>query len=221
MLDRLWRWLGLERRDLALNDPTLQRLYGAGIGTSSGEPVSLERSVALTAVWASVNLISGSIASMPLILYRRTEDGRKRYLEHPLYDVLHTRPNPVQSVVAFWEAMVTELLLRGNAFAMLTKDDDGRIRAMWYLNPDRVTVEALKTGKLRYKVTTGGQQQTVSDSMMLHITGPMSFDGYQGRSVIATFRETFGLGLAIEHYAGVLRQCGHPAWRVADEVAPE
>jgi HK97 family phage portal protein len=37
---------------------------------------------------------------------------------------------------------------------------------------------------------------------MLHITGPMSDDGYQGRSMISTFRETLGLGLALERYGG-------------------
>jgi len=199
MLDRLWRWLGLERRAVDYADPALQYLYGDR-RTSSGEPVTPDRAAGLTAVWASVTLISGSVASMPLVLYRRTEDGRERATDHPLYDVLHTRPNPVQSVVAFWEAMVTALLLRGNAYALLTRDDDGRVRALWYLHPDRVRVDVLRTGRLRYTVATGGQTQTVADSGMLHVSGPMSDDGYTGRSVIATFRETLGLGLALERY---------------------
>ena len=134
MLDRLWRWLGLERRAVDYADPALAYLY-RGRSTSSGEPVSLERAVGLTAIWACVNLIAGSIASMPLILYRRVDEERERAVEHPLFDVLKIRPNPVQSVVVFWEAMVTALLLRGNAYAMLTRDDDGRVRAMWYVSP--------------------------------------------------------------------------------------
>jgi HK97 family phage portal protein len=201
MLDRFWRWLGLERRAVDYADPALGYLSG-GQRTSTGEPVNLERATGLTAVWACTTLIAGSIASMPLVLYKRTDDGRERYLEHPLYDVLHTRPNPAQSVVAFWEAMVTALLLRGNAYAMLTRDDDGRVRALWYLNPDRVTVDVTRTGKLRYKVATGGQSTTVDAPAMLHVVGPMSDDGYAGRSVIGTFRETLGLGLALERYGG-------------------
>jgi len=35
---------------------------------------------------------------------------------------------------------------------------------------------------------------------MLHVVGPMSDAGYTGRSVITTFRETLGLGLALERY---------------------
>src|SRR5207247_7503202 len=50
------------------------------------------------------------------------------------------------------------------------------------------------------KSTTGGSTQTVDAAGMLHIAGPMSDDGYTGRSVIATFRETLGLGLALERY---------------------
>jgi HK97 family phage portal protein len=200
MLERLWAWLGVEHRDLTLNDPALQRLYGTGTGTATGEAVSVQRAVGLSAVWACVSLIAGSIASMPLILYRRDDEGREKAVEHPLFDVLRLRPNPVQPVVAFWEAMVTALLLRGSAYALITKDDDARARALWYVNPDRVSVEVLKTGRLRFKVSTPSGQTTVPEGGMLWITGPMSEDGYQGRSVISTFRETLGLGLALERY---------------------
>jgi HK97 family phage portal protein len=202
MFERLWRWLGYERRSLSYNDPALMKLYGGGSRTASGEPVSVERAAGLSAVWACVTLIAGTIASMPLLLYRRVDEERERAVEHPLFDVLRLRPNPVQSVVAFWEAMVTALLLRGNAYAMLTRDDDGRVRAMWHLNPDRVQVEVLRTAKLRYKIFTGGSTQTVNAENMLHIPGPLSDDGYCGRSVITAFRETLGLGLALERYGG-------------------
>jgi HK97 family phage portal protein len=202
MLERLRQWLGLERRSVDYADPALQYLYG-GSRTSAGEPVSLERAAGLTSVWSCVALIAGAISSMPLVLYRRTEDGgRERYVDHPPYDVLRTRPNPAQSVVAFWEAMVTALLLRGNAYAMITRDDDGRTRALWYTSPDRVTVEVLKTGRVRYKVSPpAGAPLTVPEGQMLHATGPLSPDGVMGRSVVATFRETLGLALGTERYA--------------------
>jgi HK97 family phage portal protein len=220
---RLWERLKVELRTwLDVNVPSQTVLANTyGLLTSAGEPVSVARAVSLSAVWACVSLISGAVASLPLILYRRTDTGRERFEEHPLFDVLGTRPNPVQSVVSFWEAMVTALLLRGNAYAMLTRDDDERVRALWYVNPDRVSVDLLKTGRLRYKVSANtGMQQTIAAEGMLHITGPMSDDGYLGRSVITTFRETLGLSLGLERYAseffanaatpqGVLTYPGH------------
>ncbi len=97
--------------------------------------------------------------------------------------MLRVRPNPVQPVVAFWEAMVTALLLRGNAFATLTRDDDGRVRALWYVNPDRVTVEVTKTGRAPLQGRDAERPDHASaEGGMLHITGPMSEDGYTGRS---------------------------------------
>jgi HK97 family phage portal protein len=203
MLARVLAWLGLERRALSLNDPALQRLYGASTGTATGEPVSLERSVGLTAVWACTTLIAGTIASMPLLLYRRLADGtRERAVDYPLFDVLRLRPNPVQSVTTFWEAMVTALVLRGNGYATLTRDDDGRVRALWFVHPDRVSVDLTKSGRLTYTVWTGGASTKVSDTNMLHVVGPLSEDGYTGRSVISACREALGLGLALEQYGG-------------------
>ncbi len=200
---RWWETVKAELRQVFFSgaSPDLSHVYGAV--SAAGEPVSLERAAGLSAVWACTSLISGSIASMPLITYRRVEDeGRAKATEHPLFDVLRLRPNPVQSVMAFWEAMVTALLLRGNAYALITKDDDGRVRALWYTSPDRVSVTVTKTGKLVYKVSPpAGAQFTVPDGQMLHITGPMSPDGFMGRSVIRTFADTLGLGLALERYS--------------------
>jgi HK97 family phage portal protein len=201
MLATLRRWFGVERRAVSYADPVLQRLYGDGAHTASGESVTVERAVGLSAVWACTSLISGSIAAMPCLLYRKLPNGeRERAVEHPLYDVLRTRPNPAQSVVAFWESMVTALLLRGNAYAVISRDDSNAVRGLWFVSPDRVTVEPLKNGKLRYRVAAGASTQTVSADDMLHVCGPLSDDGYTGRSVIATFRETLGFGLALERY---------------------
>jgi HK97 family phage portal protein len=201
MLAELRRWFGLERRAVSYADPALRYLAGPGPSVT-GEPVGVERAVSLSAVWACCSLIAGTIASMPLILYRRIGDDRERYTEHPLFDVLRLRPNPVQSVVAFWEAMVTALLLRGDAYSLITRDDDGRVRALWYVNPDRVMVEVQRNGRLRYKVSAGASTETVRAEDMLHVVGPLSDDGYTGRSVITTFRDTLGLGLALERYGG-------------------
>jgi HK97 family phage portal protein len=171
--------------------------------SSSGEPVSLDRALGLTTTWACVTLIAGAIASMPLLLYRRLpDDTRERAIEHPLYDVLRLRPNPQQSPHQFWDSMVVALLLRGNAFAQITRDDDGRVRALWFVNPSAVSIEVQTNGRLRYRISPPtGASVTVPDGGMLHLAGPLSTDGLTGRSVITVFRETFGLALAQESYA--------------------
>ena len=52
--------------------------------------VSPARAQSISAVYACVAAISETIASLPLVLYRREgEDGRERAGDHPLYRVLH------------------------------------------------------------------------------------------------------------------------------------
>ena len=82
-------------------------------------------------------------------------------------------------------------------------------------------VEVLKTARLRYKITTGGSTQMVDATNILHIPGPMSDDGYTGRSVIGTFRETLGLGLALERYgAEFFANAATPKGTLTTEPSP-
>jgi HK97 family phage portal protein len=183
-------------------DPALRYLYGGVSGTSSGERVDVERAAGLPTVWRCVSLIAGTIGSLPLTLYRRGDDGsREKHVTHPLYSVLHDRPSPYMSSMTFFEALTTSVLLYGNGYAAVTKDDDGRTRALWFIHPDRVHVEPLKTGRLRYRVSNpDGSQTLISD--MCHVVGPLSADGITGRSVISSLRETLGSALAAERYSG-------------------
>jgi len=77
---------------------------------------------------------------------------------------------------------------------MLTRDDNGQVRALWYVSPDAVSVQLTQAGKLRYTVTpVSGGAIAVPDGGMLHIVGPLSADGYLGRSVVATAQRRVGL----------------------------
>jgi HK97 family phage portal protein len=180
-------------------DRELARLFG-GARTHSGVTVTTENVSGLSAVWACVTLVAGSIASLPLVLYRRAADGgRERFTNHALYEVLHTRPNLETSAVQFWESMVTALLLRGNAFAEVARSA-GR-PSLWFLHPDRVSVRRDSNERLIYDIQNSTRPAvTLATSDILHIRGPMSDDGLTGQSVIAAARETFGEALAHQQY---------------------
>jgi len=78
--------------------------------------VSPHSALSNTPVWAAVNLISGTIGSMPLILYKEIPDGGKeRDRDDRLYDMLRWQPNPYQTAVEFFEMGQGHLCLRGNS----------------------------------------------------------------------------------------------------------
>ena len=104
---------------------------------------------------ACVRLLSQTIATLPIGLYRRLGDGsRKAMPDHPLYEILHNQPNADMTAVDFWQVMVAMMLLRGNGFAEIDRIADrivgltplsrgcvtgGRCRAAIWSSPTRST----------------------------------------------------------------------------------
>jgi HK97 family phage portal protein len=171
--------------------------------TASGRSVTPGESLQLVAVFACVSLIAETIGTLPLIVYRNLpNNGRERDPQHPMYPVLHTRPNPEMTSVEYREAMVGHLALRGNAYSQKLPLRNGGWE-LWPLRPDRMTV--FRDGRhLRYLYTLpSGEQRKLAPSEVMHIRG-MSSDGLIGYSRVTLAREAIGVGLALEEYSARL-----------------
>lgn len=152
------------------------------VGTAVGVNEKSARSVA--AVTACVNLIAGSIASMPCHLYRRQDDGDRESYKSDLWWLLNERPFANWSAAAFWEFMIASRLFHGDAFA--------RIHRASRISPVIVGLEPLHPlqidpkrvdGRLRYTVRNDdGQVVGVFDQDdILHVSGP-GYDGTRSMS---------------------------------------
>ena len=101
---------------------------GAAIG--GGGRVDARRSEGLSAVTACVELISGSIASLPASIVMDTPDGRQPAPSSlPAWRVL-ARPNDWQSWPAWVSSVVASVLLHGNAVSAITKDARGAVSGL-------------------------------------------------------------------------------------------
>lgn len=181
--------VGYEKRDA---NPSWD---GAALLRSGG--VTPGRAESLSSVYACVSAISETIASLPLILYRRTDDdGRERASDHPLYKVLHDQPNDLQTALEFREMMTAMVLLRGNAHAEIKRGNDGQVRSLTPIQGDRVTTLLLDNGRLAYEVTDGkGAVRRLLQEEVLHLRH-CSDNGLIGVSPITASRETVQLSLA-------------------------
>ena len=91
-------------------------LWWGDVGNSvAGVAVGPETALKLSTVYACVGLLSETIASLPLVVYRylENEQGRERARNHPLYTVLHDQPNETQTAIDFVQMMQAHALLRG------------------------------------------------------------------------------------------------------------
>lgn len=194
-----------QRRDkhLALKDVSreVQELFGAAPGPT-GVNVTPEKALGITAFWNGVRIISQTIAGLPFEVFERTDQGRRLAREHPVYRLLHVRPNPYMTPYTFKEIRAAHVLTWGNSYAEIERDNAGRPIALWPLLPDRTGVEVRETPKGREKVywtTVNGVKVYLSADRVLHVPG-LGFDGLRGYNVIKLFRDSLGLTIAANEY---------------------
>lgn len=165
---------------------------------SSGVPVSEKGAMQLTAVWSAVNLISSTIASLPLNVYTRDNRGSKQIAYNsPLQNLLHNIPSENYTSYQFRNTMVCHLLLYGNAYAIIERNGGGRPVSFKIVEPEYVEVTVGADGKSYY--TIQNEDKVYQSKEMLHFVG-LSYDGVKGKSPISACREALGVGLATQKF---------------------
>ena len=179
--------------------------------SSSGKVVNEKTAIQMTAVYSCIRILSEAIAGLPLFVYQYGSDGSKeKYLDHPLWRVLHDEPNPEMTSFVFRETMMNHLLLTGNAYAQIIRNARGEVVALYPLMPDRMMVDRDSQGRLYYRYrrsiddapVVGKNKQSdviLAPSDVLHILG-LGFDGLVGYSPITMAKNAVGLAIAAEEY---------------------
>ena len=186
-------------RRLSLRSP--DGWYADGQRSDAGESITDQNVLAIPAVWACVNLLAGTIASLPLMVYRTNSRGERTLArDHPLFRILHDSPNYDQTATDFWEFSSASIELWGNSYAAIERNGGGRIAALTPLRPDSVSVRRLEDGNLEYRWTKEGENHVGSDRAVLHIRG-FGGDPLGGMSTLHFGRHAFGLARAIDRAA--------------------
>jgi len=178
------------------------------IGAKSGVWVDERTALSLSAVFACVRVISETVASLPLMIYRRRTDGGKEPAEdHFLYKLMHDQPNPYQTSFEFREMLTGHTALRGNAYAFIEKTRRGVITQLIPLHPARM-IPKKEGEKIIYEYThEDGKQEVYPAELIWHWRG-MSSDGIVGLSPLKLHAEAFGLAKAAEEHGALFYRNG-------------
>ena len=126
--------------------------YGPiGSGSVAGIRITPENAKRLGTVVAAVAAKCRAIGTLPCFLYMDKADGKALAKSHPYFNLLFKRPNAMQTAFEFYEMLQGHVELRGNGYAELLTDSRGVVGEMVPMHPDRVTVEVLDNGRLRYR----------------------------------------------------------------------
>jgi HK97 family phage portal protein len=199
---------------------------------ATGEPVTATSAMRVSAVYASVRLLAGSIAQLPIKLYRERGEQRAEPPKGPLWWLLNEQVNPRWSTAAFWEYITSSMLLRGDGFAAVVRRGSERPDAgargpdaseLWPLNPESVNV--IREGnRLRYYFTEDGVSYGLDQDDVLHFPG-FGFDGRRSQSVISWGAlNAIGIAAAADRHSGAFYKGGAPSryvLRAPGKLSPE
>jgi HK97 family phage portal protein len=186
---------------LTSTDPEFLHLMMGGRQLStSGVTVTETTAMTLTTVYSCIDLLSSTIASLPLNVYQRTKSGKDRAIGHSLYPILHDRVSKYMTSYAWRQAAVSHLLSWGNSYSEIIYDGAGRVDSLLLLRPDKMQVWLNEDLSLTYIYSLpNGQTVKLPDYRVLHLHG-LSFNGIIGYSPIDQARETLGLAMATQQY---------------------
>jgi HK97 family phage portal protein len=189
---------GGEKR--ALSSSQLFELIAAGSNTYAGPSVTEDNAMRSSAVYACIRIISESIASLPLDVYKRQGRNKNKATNHALYPVLHDLANPAMTAFEWRELTMAHALLRGNAWSQIEFDSFGNVIELWPLNPAMMEGYEFRGNQLYWLYRNPDNQVQAMNGQIIHHVKGLG-NGFMGQSPIQwAGRQAVGLSLAAEEY---------------------
>lgn len=175
-----------------------------------------EQLMGIPAVEAAVNLISNSIASLPLKLYKRNESGDLIEVKDSRQSLLNDEPNESLSGYALKRKIVKDILFYGTSKTVIERKSEtsNEISGLYPLEPKDITIDVYLINNYRrygiVNLTGDGGHASFYNDVMLSVLRD-SDDGIVGTGVIENNENIFKLALAqIEYEKNLLENGAMP-----------
>lgn len=198
---------GIENPAVPLTSATILEYLGSGMNSDAGITVSESGSLAMSAVYRAVSLISGLGGALPLHAYNA---GSK----DPALSALLDNPHPDLTPYELWRMSYVHRGLWGNFYAQKVRTGSGQIQWLYPMTPSRMRVGKVRpstanpSGKVFAFTDDDGVEQALTSREVLHIPG-LGYDGVCGLSPVRLAAQGIGMALAAERYGAKLFGSGN------------
>jgi len=170
--------------------------------TPSGVKVTENTALTLPYAYACINVLSQSLAHLPIELVKEETKGPRLATKHRLFNIARFTPSGKITSYDWKETLEGHRNGWGNSYCEIVRDGPFPTE-LPVLLPDRTEPMELKVdGSIVYQtVRRDHQRATIPAADVLHFSG-LGFDGIRGYSPVALAREALGLGLAIQTFGG-------------------
>lgn len=196
----LFSFRSLENPSTSLSDPDVVNALisgGESLSYRPGQKITPDAALSISAFYRGVALLSGHIAAFPLSVYRKANGRREVASDHPVHYLLHDQPNPLYTSFIFREVMMNHLLLLdGNFYALIERDERYRPNRLHLLDPKKVEV-VIFNGEKYYFVQ--GFKEPFPARDIIHVAG-MGYDGVKGLTPLKVAAKTLGYSMTLHQF---------------------
>lgn len=178
-----------------------------------------DRAQNLSSVYRCVDLISSTVANLPLnVLYIDKKGNTREQKNHRLQKVLD---NMVTTRYNFMKKLISDVLLRGNAYCYLKRNEQGDVVDIIQLEPnDVMVIWDKKKQELYYQIPFLSKVQKIQAFDIIHLQNN-SNDGIHGQSVLSFAARQLQIAHGAENSAKQIFQSGgQPARGVLSTLSP-
>ncbi len=177
-----------------------QTIWGSGdysdTQSLAGVAINSESAMTINAVFSAVSLISDTLATLPMDAFIRTQGARYPLRPRPAWVL---KPDVDTTREAFYGSAIVSLLLDGNTFIRIYRNESGQIVNLVVLNPTDVMIRRNGLGRVMYEVQ--GEDIMLSSDDVIFIPDVVRPGSLRGLSRVDALKENFGLAKALEAYA--------------------
>jgi len=156
------------------------------------------------AIFACRTLLASDFAKLGVSLVKKDADGIWEETTNPSYSPVLRKPNRFQNRIQYWENYLLSKLGSGNTYVLKERDGSRKVKALYVLDPCRVTPLVADDGSVYYRLKTDnlagvGVEVVVPASEIIHDRYNCLYHPLVGLSPIVACGVAATQGMAIQN----------------------
>ena len=198
----------LENPNAPVSAEDFLQVMGWGGGLSeAGINVTIDNALGVPAIWSAVNFLSGTLAGLPLNIYRKTRKGRILVTNGTLPRILSNITNDEMSSFEWRKYLFDQVFTGGRCVSYIERNASGQIVNIWPLDPNHTRVDHVYEGRKLVKVYTYKGIKYASNEV-IDVSFMMKPNNLDVRGPIMTNKDAIGLAIAATKYGSKAFQSG-------------
>lgn len=184
-------------------------ILSGGTQSFAGERVNEEAALGVPAIAAAISALSNTIASLPIMVFKKTDEGRVKADKDPLYRIVHDRVNDDGLTSFQWRKwMVSRIETAGRSYTFIEKNKAQRVMNLWPLDDTRMVVSVEQGRKVYTYTDSSGKVFVYQASEILDFIREPTADAAKHRNPIHVHRNTIGEMIAAQRSASANFESG-------------